>query len=171
MKTKLKDRPSTREEQRPTQRVADMSFLSEDDAGDGAFFYDTSKVPDGYEYAWRRVTYAGKEDVRHQARMFRNLWTAVPKKRHPEVIGMEAAKKDPEGAIVIDGQMLMERSIIINDEARRRDTKKAKDRVNNQIRSLRLTPEKQLPRSEARLKRKHDVQVAEPDEQSVDDED
>ena len=115
-------------------------------------------------YEWRRVTYAGKEDVRHQARAHRRHWTPVPKKRHPEIVGRAAAEKDPEGAIVVDGLMLMERPSAISKEAAGLRDERARERVRNQVKSLKLTPEGQLPRVRAQAKKKYNIQVAEPDE-------
>jgi hypothetical protein len=155
--------PSTRaQEQRPAQR--DLSFLREDDDAGGPFQIDRSAMPDGMSYEWSRVTYAGKEDVRQQARRQRHQWTPVPKKRHPEIVGREAAARDPEGAIIVDGLMLMERPAFITDEADDIRTNKARDRVRNQVKSLKLTPEGQLPRVRAQAKKKYNIQVAEPDE-------
>ena len=155
--------PSTRAQpQRSAQR--DLSFLREDDDAGGPFQIDRSAMPDGMSYEWSRVTYAGKEDVRQQARRQRHQWTPVPKKRHPEIVGREAAARDPEGAIIVDGLMLMERPAFITDEADDIRTVKARDRVRNQVKSLKLTPEGQLPRVRAQAKKKYNIQVAEPDE-------
>ena len=121
-------------------------------------------MPDGMSYEWSRVTYAGKEDVRHQARAHRRHWTPVPKKRHPEIVGREAATKDPEGAIIVDGLMLMERPAQISKEAAHLRDERARERVRNQVKSLKLTPEGQLPRVRAQAKKKYNIQVAEPDD-------
>ncbi len=88
----------------------------------------------------------------------------MPKKRHPEIVGREAAAKDPEGAIIVDGLMLMERAAFITKEAAGLRETRAKERVRNQVKSLKLTPEGQLPRVRATAKKKYNIQVAEPDE-------
>jgi hypothetical protein len=155
-------RTALRAAQRPPQR--DLSVLSEEEDSGGPFEIDPAAIPEGMSYEWRRVTYAGKEDVRHQARAHRRHWTPVPKKRHPEVVGREAAERDPEGAIIVDGLMLMERPAFITEEADDIRTTKARDRVRNQVKSLKLTPEGQLPRVRAQAKKKYNIQVAEPDE-------
>jgi hypothetical protein len=108
-------RPPVRAPQRPPQR--DLSLLYEEEDTGGPFQVDAATLPDGMSYEWRRVTYAGKEDVRHQARAHRRHWTPVPKKRHPEI-----------------------------------------------VKSLKLTPEGQLPRVRVQAKKKYNIQVAEPDE-------
>jgi hypothetical protein len=155
-------RPPVRPAQRP--RLRDLAFLREDDDAGGPFQIDRSAIPDGMSYEWSRVTYAGKEDVRQQARRQRHQWTPVPKKRHPEIVGREAAERDPEGAIIVDGLMLMERPAFVTEEADDIRTAKARDRVRNQVKSLKLTPEGQLPRVRAQAKKKYNIQVAEPDE-------
>ena len=158
-------RPATRAPQRPPQR--DLSFLYEEEETGGPFQINTTAIPDGMSYEWRRVTYAGKEDVRHQARAHRRHWTPVPKRRHPEIVGREAATKDPEGAIIVDGLMLMERAAFITKEAAGLREARAKERVRNQVKSLKLTPEGQLPRVRVEAKKKYNLQVAEPDETRV----
>jgi hypothetical protein len=157
-----KTRPILRAPQRPPQR--DLAFLYEEEETGGPFQVDPTAIPDGMSYEWRRVTYAGKEDVRHQARAHRRHWTPVPKKRHPEIVGREAAVTDPEGAITVDGLMLMERAAFISKEAAGLRDERAKERVRNQVKSLKLTPEGQLPRVRAQAKKKYNIQVAEPDE-------
>jgi hypothetical protein len=155
-------RPPARPPQRPPQR--DLAALYEEEDSGGPFEVDAAVIPDGMSYEWRRVTYAGKEDVRHQARAHRRHWTPVPKKRHPEIVGQEAAKKDPEGAIIVDGLMLMERPIALTREAAGLREARAKERVRDQVKSLKLTPEGQLPRVRAAAKKKYNIQVAEHDE-------
>jgi hypothetical protein len=155
-------RPAQRMPQRPARR--DLSVLYEEEDSGGPFQVEASTIPDGMSYEWRRVSYAGKEDVRHQARAHRRHWTPVPKKRHPEIVGREAANKDPEGAIIVDGLMLMERPAHISRRAAGLREERAKERVRNQVRSLKLTPEGQLPRVRVQAKKKYNIQVAEPDE-------
>lgn len=155
-------RPAQRPAQRAPQR--DLAFLHEDEDTGGPFQVDAARIPDGMSYEWRRVTYAGKEDVRHQARAHRRQWIPVPKKRHPEIVGREAATKDPEGAIIVDGLMLMERAAPVSEAAAKLRDERAKERVRNQVKSLKLTPEGQLPRVRVQAKKKYNIQVAEPDE-------
>jgi hypothetical protein len=151
---------------RPPQRVPqrDAALIEEEEDSGGPFQVDAAAIPDGMSYEWRRVTYAGKEDVRHQARAHRRHWTPVPKKRHPEIVGREAATKDPEGAIIVDGLMLMERAATLTRDAAGLRDARAKERVQNQVKSLKLTPEGQLPRVRVEAKKKYNIQVAEPDD-------
>ena len=60
--------------------------------------------------------------------------------------------------------MLMERAAAISREAAGLRDERAKERVRNQVKSLKLTPEGQLPRVRAQAKKKYNIQVAEPDE-------
>ncbi|HTV38610.1 MAG TPA: hypothetical protein VMF12_19430 [Xanthobacteraceae bacterium] len=155
-------RTALRAAQRPPQR--DLSALGEEEDSGGPFEIDPAAIPNDMSYEWRRVTYAGKEDVRHQARAHRRHWTPVPKKRHPEIVGREAAQKDGEGAIIVDGLMLMERPSLITKEAASLREERAKERVRNQVKSLKLTPEGQLPRVRVQAKKKYNIQVAEADD-------
>ena len=154
-------RTALRAAQRQPQR--DLVLSEEEDSG-GPFEIDPAAIPEGMSYEWRRVTYAGKEDVRHQARAHRRHWTPVPKKRHPEIVGREAAEKDAEGAIIVDGLMLMERPSLITKEAANLREERAKERVRNQVKSLKMTPEGQLPRVRVEAKKKYNIQVAEADD-------
>lgn len=156
---------AAREPQRQAQRAPqeeDLSFLGEEQ--EGPFTVDPSRIPDGMTYMWRRVSYAGKEDVKHQASGQRKRWMPVPNQRHPEIIGERAAKETPEAAIIVDGLMLCERPAFITKAAEARRDEVARSRVRNQMQSLKLTPEGQLPRKQVTAKRAHNIQVAEPDE-------
>jgi hypothetical protein len=84
--------------------------------------------------------------------------------KHPEIVGREAAQKDGEGAIIVDGLMLMERPSVITKEAAGLREERAKERVRNQVKSLKLTPEGQLPRVRVEAKKKYNIQVAEADD-------
>jgi hypothetical protein len=161
-------RPATRAEQRPPQRGDDLEFIDDEDLG--PFHIDPARIPNGMTYKYLRVTYGGKGDARSEARGQRNRWTPVPKKRHPEVVGREAATKDPDGAIIIDGLMLVERAASITEAVSARDLQRARDRVANQEKSLRLTAEGQMPRHVQKLGKKHNIQVADTDAESGADE-
>ena len=68
------------------------------------FDLDLSLKPEGYAYAWRRVSIAGQEDTRRQIVSEANGWTPVPASRHPELTGSRGGDEP----IILGGQMLME---------------------------------------------------------------
>lgn len=100
------------------------------DSGD-KFYVDPSIIPDGMSYEWKRVTYVGKEDRTHQARMARNHWRPVPSSRHPEIAGGNG-----DEPIVIEGLMLMEREAYLTDEAHAENKQAAFDQVQTQMARL-----------------------------------
>ncbi len=94
--------PSLRNPQRPTQRPHQRQRIITDA---NMFDVDMSLKPEGYSYAWRRVTLCGQDDVRRQVVSETNGWTPVPASRHKELMGSRASDQDP---IILGGQMLME---------------------------------------------------------------
>ena len=131
--------------------------------GDADILYvDQARIPPHMDYNWKRLTFGGKEDNKHQINMAQHgAWTPVPRSRHPEIVGYNP--KDPGEAIVVEGLMLMERPKKLSDEARAEDRMKAKAQVQGQLESLRLTQDGTLPRKVNKLNRKYDLAVPEDD--------
>lgn len=91
----------------------------------GAFsdpFEVIGAAPKGKTYQWVAREVLGQSDFAQYDRMVASGWRAVPPKRHPR---MQARK----GEIVLDGQVLMERSEQLTDAARERETKSALDMI------------------------------------------
>ena len=86
------------------------------------FELDLSRKPDGYAYAWRRVSLAGQEDTRRQIVSETNGWEPVPASRHPELMGTRSGDEP----IILGGQMLMEIPQEWEQEMRDIDTFQAK---------------------------------------------
>lgn len=147
---------ASREEQRPVPQRRRMQDAEVADQ----LWYDPARKPAHMSYNWKRVTYGGKEDTRHQLRMTQfGAWTPVPRKRHPELVGPNPT--DPEGAIIVEGLMLMERPQEFTDEALQEITDEATGRVRAQFQSLGLTPQGTLPRTGAKVSRGYDRAVPE----------
>lgn len=84
------------------------------DEGTDKFEFDRGIIPDGWDYAWKRLTVYGKEDPAYQVQLSRNGWEPVPATRHPEM--MPADWK--HSTITRDGQILMQRPMEITDRSR-----------------------------------------------------
>lgn len=98
----VRDERKTVEEDREFE-----DFLEKRNAMDntGKYYFDTSLIPEGMVYEWKRATYLGKEDREYMLSVKRvegGNWKAVPSERHPE---LAFAKDEP---IIIGGLMLME---------------------------------------------------------------
>lgn len=125
----MQQRTAQRSEQRVPQRVTLRNASDR-------FTFDRSKIPDGMEYGWKRLTLMGQEDTEHQILLEQNGWDAVPPERHPELHSRRATITAK--TIVRGGQILMERPIEIGDEARELDEFAAKNQVAAQVQRLGL---------------------------------
>lgn len=133
------------------------------------FWYDENRKPPDMAYGFKRMTYAGKEDVRHQANVASQGFTPVPKKRHPEIVGEHEAMRDPDGCIVIDGQILMERPQELEDQAVDLLNEAARQRVIRQVNSLGLSKEGTLPRKVTRLRKTYEQPIIPPEQSDEED--
>ena len=90
------------------------------------------KPPDGWDYQWKRYLLMGEEQHIYQVELRRNCWEPVPLSRYPEMM--------PPGwsgeTIEREGQILMERPMVLTQEARAREKGDAREAV--------LTKEAQL---------------------------
>jgi hypothetical protein len=93
---------------------------------DDAFHIPQSMIPPGMSYEWKRESVYGKPDGRHQIALRENHWRPVPASRHPELVPDVA---DKDGAIRLDGQVLMERPAYLTEEARKEGFDDAMEQV------------------------------------------
>ena len=107
------------------------------------YYVDPTKIPDAWSYEWRAFTVVGKENPQYQMTLQRGRWRPVPAKRHPELV---PSGYDPEGAILIDGMMLMERPKVITDYQKARDHRDALAPIENIRAKLSGAPANQFPR-------------------------
>jgi hypothetical protein len=82
---------------------------------------------DGWVYQWKRHTVLNQEDPTYAADLFRAGWRPVPAERHPG----EWGPKDMKGSIIVGGQMLMERPLALDIEARAEEHEAAARAVNS----------------------------------------
>lgn len=95
------------------------------DEGTDKFEFDRGIIPDGWDYAWKRLTTMGQEDPAYQVQLSRNGWEPVPASRHPEM--MPADWK--HSTITRDGQILMQRPMEITERSRLIERRRALDQV------------------------------------------
>lgn len=123
-------------------------------AGMGKYDIPEEVIPDGMDWQYKRVSYAGKEDITHQMGMMRDgAWDPVPHEAWPERLGKFGV---PGQAIVIDGLMLMQRPMQYTVEAMAEEKKAAKDRVSNQMAELGLS-NTALPRAKPKIKTRYET--------------
>lgn len=166
-----KARMAQRSEQRLPQQVEGWRARRsiEEIEETGRYTIDPSMIPDGMNYQWKRLSVLGQEDREHQVQCARDgAWDAVPANRHPEIMGKYLEAENPNQAIVIGGQILMERPMVYSLEAREEEDRKAKGRVSDQFASLGLTEERGgAPRMKPQVKRDYSVQAV-PDDDAPD---
>ncbi len=107
------------------------------------YYVDPTKMPDGWSYEWRTYQVVGKENPQYQVQLQRAGWRSVPAKRHPELMPRDY---DPNGAILIDGMMLMERPKAITDFQKARDKAEADAPIKNIRDKLTGAPPSHFPR-------------------------
>lgn len=95
--------------------------------GGGAdqFYIPGHIIPEGWSYEWKRATVFGQVDRAHQIHLGENGWTPVPASRHD---GMFMPPGD-KGAIERDGLVLMERPVVLTEEAREEDRQAARNLI------------------------------------------
>lgn len=100
------------------------------------FAIDPKIIPQGWDYQWNAITVVGNAEVLmdQNLQMAENGWRPVPAERHPGRF-MPAGHK---GSIVRGGQRLEERPLILSEEARAEDLRKARQLVADRNESLKL---------------------------------
>jgi hypothetical protein len=105
------------------------------------FDVDLSQKPDDVEYCWKVQTVAGQDANQNKIVAERNGWTPVPASRHPELAGSNP--EDPDGPIIIGGQMLMEQPKEWAQEARLLDEFTARNTLEEKVQQLGLSNRRQ----------------------------
>lgn len=147
-------RPPRREDLRENDSLARAEARVREIRGSGVDISDNRDrfaappPPDGWDYQWKRRTVYGMEDPAYQVEVQRQGWEPVPLSRHPEMM--------PHGwngsTIELDGMTLMERPLVLTQEARRREREAAVGSVRAKEMQLGLAPSGQFAR-EARAQR------------------
>lgn len=86
-----------------------------------SFYVPPDIIPAGWSYQWNVVTVYGERQTAMQVAAMDNGWRPVPAKRHDGIF----MPPGHEGAIERDGQMLMERPMVLTQEARDEERRKA----------------------------------------------
>jgi hypothetical protein len=140
-------RPALREDDpmlRAKQRAAELrKHLGDSDEGTDEFHINASDVPDGWVYEWKRKLTLGAEDPAYMVALARAGWEPVPTSRHPSY--MPSGDKYP--VIERKGMILMERPAEINEEARDRELRKARQQVRQKEDQLNSAKDGQFDRS------------------------
>ena len=124
-------RPPLRAEMREDSRARAKRRTAEITANGGLdidtvdkFFIDKSRVPDGWDYEWKRDATFGKEDPSYMSALLMTGWEPVPTEDMPELMpGMK------EPAIRRDGMILMQRPKEISEAARAKEYQRARGQV------------------------------------------
>ena len=152
--TRQEMRPAMREEDprtRAARRAAELRDHKGDmDDGTDDFFIDSSAIPDGWAYEWKRKTVLGQEDPAYQVALARNGWEPVPAQRHASYM--------PNGStystIERKGMILMERPAEISDEVRAIELRKARNQIRQKEEQLNSAPDGQFGRDHSQVKPK-----------------
>lgn len=134
-----------------------------EDRGD-KFHIDPDIIPDGMTYQWEALTVLGKENRPGMVRAMRNEWTPVPAERHPEIGGdPQAAGSAYEGAIVLEGLILMERPIEVTNYVRHVEKQKADEQIRHHFGRLSLIPDGALGdrQRNVRVSKERDLSIPE----------
>lgn len=136
----------------------------------GRYFIDPAIIPDGMDYQFKALTVMGEEMREHQIRLARDgAWDPVPASRHPELMGKYLDAENPQQAIIIGGQILMERPKIYTQQAEAENRAKARNAVSGQFKSLGLGEKlgKGFEAMKPQVKRDYSVQAV-PDDDIAD---
>lgn len=98
-------------------------------ANSDRYYVDPAIIPEGWVYQWKRYSVLGQEEPAYMAELNQLGFTPVPAERHDGVFIPSGSK----GAIIIGGQILMERSILDEEDARMEE----KERADAQLRGSR----------------------------------
>lgn len=104
--------------------------------GNDRYDFDKSIVPTGYAYQWKRYSILGQEDPAYMAELHQLGFDPVPSERHDGLFLPHGTK----GPIIIGGQILMERHLEDEREARREDKMRADEQVNGSRKQFGLPP-------------------------------
>ena len=122
--------------ERADRRSAEiMEHIGNVDLGTDKFHIPEGMVPEGWVYEWKRYSILNKEDPHYQISLRHMGWEYVQAEQVPELVPMGTT-----GQVFRDGMVLMERPKSINDLAKKRDLKEARDQVRMKENQLSTPP-------------------------------
>ena len=104
--------------------------------GTDRYHFDPAIVPDGFVYQWKRYAVLGQEDPAYLAELHQVGFEPVPAERHDGLF----LPKGTKGPIIIGGQILMDRPIDLEQEARAEEKYKADAQVRGSREQFGMTP-------------------------------
>lgn len=123
------------------------------------FHIDRNRVPDGWEWEWKRDTTFGKEDPSYMSALLMSGWEPVPTDDMPELMpGMK------EAAIRRDGMILMQRPKEISDLARERELRAARGQVRSNEAKMGMASEGEGPRIPPKVNKNYEA-ISIPDDE------
>jgi hypothetical protein len=130
-------------------RAAELREKMRDDSSDPTmyddFYIDPRKIPEGWDYNWKRESIAGMTDDEHMIEMRGLGWEPVDVRRHPEMMPPGYV-----GAIRKRGMILMERPMEISDMAKQREIATARELVVQKEKSLGIAPAGTIERDKSK---------------------
>jgi len=107
------------------------------DEGHDEFYVDWSHVPDGWTVEWKRYQTFGMDLSSHHVALARNGWEPCMTKDFPDMMPIGTKPTDP---VTRQGMMLMTRPMILTEEQRRLDHKRAVDHLRSREESAKNRP-------------------------------
>lgn len=105
-------------------------------ANSDRYYVDPAIIPEGWVYQWKRFSVLGQEEPAYMAELGQLGFTPVPAERHDGVFIPSGSK----GAIIIGGQILMERSILDEEDARMEEKQRADAQVRGSREQFGMAP-------------------------------
>ena len=106
------------------------------------FYLPIEEIPEGSSYEWKRFSVHGQEDPFYLAGLREQGWEPVNPKRHPNWV--------PPGynqpSIIKGGMILMERPLVLTQEAQAEQRQLARQQVREAEQRLGMTPKGELTR-------------------------
>jgi hypothetical protein len=131
--------PVTRGLREAALRADELRARMNDDSMDPSmydeFYIDPRKIPEGWDYNWKRESIAGMTDEQNMLEMRSGGWEPVDTRRHPDMMPI-----GHNGAIRKKGMILMERPKEITNIAQGRELATARELVNQKEKALGIAP-------------------------------
>lgn len=131
--------------ERAAARAAEILANNNGDLDDGTdeFAIDRDIIPDGWDYEWKTHMVMGATDPAKETSLRKKGWEPVPSGRHPELMPLGT----PPGAPILrKGMMLMERPLVLTEQQRELDYRRARAQVSIKEQGLREAPPGTLDR-------------------------